>query len=709
MSDAAEQAPVASETESPPGPAEDQRQREQEPAGRDKPLGDEDDRVGEGRGHDEQIVSPLVSARNFFDRSHIIVEGNFVAGGEALMVPIADVTRQVSKIATQFVAPGCFEALLQAVSDARVVALSGASCGKRTAAEVALQRAGHDPILQLPAGIPVRDLVDGIERAVRKSGRAGIVIDSVDPETLVKLTGFEARRLRNVLGGDAAVVLTVHAHSALPLTAIDVPVVECLAPDLRQVIANADADENVRARALQALDLLDRELVSPGAALALLRAAKEPLSAEDLARAFAGQATENVLTDWLSNERRVEDVAALVAGAVLFATPISTVDEAAERLGELFAGESTEAQDGPRMFKVAGRGWPADVLALARARLATHFGRQEAEVVEVRSPHRREGILGCLWRQLGPDFRAPLCRWLRELADHHSAQVRRDAAIAAGILFVEDPVVAEAELLRPWALDERPSRRACAAIALGVPVAVGSDPTSARALARAWGASPSIRLCHVAVLAYGGLLGAWDAASAAAAQLWRIGTEKPVLERSANISLAELVAAGGLAGLARATVLGILRAQASLQPPSRRVYRVLPLIVESLLADGAAAADSLTALLDEEPESLRALAGLLAQAFDHAGGYQSAVAALDALLEAVAESRVEESAAFRIIEATLAAAAGETDELRDQIERPLWAHARKRGAVAYAAQSMLTGLFHHEKERSWITSTTTPR
>lgn len=707
MSDAAEQAPTEPEAESADGQAEDQR-RGRDAAG-DRPLDDEDELAGSGLGHDEQIVSQVVSGRTVFTNPHIIVEGNFLAGGENLMVPIADVTQPVREIAARFVAPGCFDELLKAISETRVVALSGASCGKRTAAEVALQRAGHDPILQLPAGIPVRDLVDGIERAVRKNAGAGIVIDSIDPETLVKLTGFEARRMGDVLGAHAAVVLTVHAHSALPIASIDVPVVECLAPDLRQVIANAEADEAVRTRALKALDLLDAELVSPGAALALLQAAKETLSCEELAQAFAGQTTEKALTDWLSDARPAEHVAALVAGAILFATPISVVDDAAERLSELFARESTEASEGPRTFGVASRGWPADVLALARGRLTTHFGRQEAEVVEVRLPHSRERILGCLWRQLGPDFRAPLCVWLRELADHRSAQVRRDAAIAAGILFTEDPVAAEAELLRPWALDERFARRVCAAIALGVPVAVGRDPTSARALARAWAASSNRYLCHVAVLAYGGLLGAWDAASAAPAQLWRIGAEQPALERSANLSLAALVAAGGPAGVVRATVLGILQAQASLRPPSRRAYRVLPLILKSLLADNSAASDSLKALLDEEAESLRALGALLAQAFDYAAGYQSAVAALDVLLEAIAESRVEERAAFRIMEETLGAAPGDAEELRAQIERPLWAHARKRGAMASAAQSMLTRLFHHEKERSWISSTTTPR
>lgn len=656
------------------------------------------------RGHDSDIVSDAVKGRTVFHNSTLHIGGDFNAGGgtdRGVMLPIADVTGAVEDHEARFVEPGSFERLIECVQSERVVLLIGVGCGKRTAAEAALLRTGHTPVLQLPADVPARGLVDGIKRACAKEPRAGVVIESVDPEMLAALAGFELRRLKSALPAGACVVLTTGSRRAeLPSTGIGAPIVECAAPDLGEVIARASAGgvrEEVVSLALGAMALLDGQVGSPETALALLDvAAREAsLSPAEVAGVFAGTATAETLNGWLATGQSAEHVASLTAGAALEGAVIGEVDDAAARLAKLLAGETEEdasAPKTPKAFKVANRGWPADVLTVTRRPLSTHFGRHETEVVEVRSPHTREQIISHLWESLGSDYRGPFARWLRELPAAGGEQLGFGAAVTAGIIFARDPITAETELLRRWALDDELYLHACAGLALGVPVAIGADPAAARALVRAWGSSDNLCLRHVAVLAYGGLLGAWDPGSAAPSHLWRIAAETPALRRSADISLAALTAAGASASRARATVLGVLCAQAALRRPPVRAFELLPLIVEHLTARETVARESLTALLGEqERDSLTALTGLLAQALLMAQGYESGCAVLQRLLEAMAESRVDEETVCLLIDMAIEAVPEpeRASSLRAQLRRPLLAHARGRGPVAEAAQTVL--------------------
>jgi hypothetical protein len=401
----------------------------------------------------------------------------------------------------------------------------------------------------------------------------------------------------------------------------------------------------------------------------------------------SGQST--ALDEWVAARPTAEHVASLTAAAVLDGVPSTDVEAEAERLEELLEGD-VESSGEPRRFGTTSRGWPAGVVGVGRHVFSTHFGRQETEVIQICPPHRRDRVVQYLWDNLGGEFRGPCLDWLRTLPEHGSDRVTSGAAITAGALFIAEPMIAERELLRSWALDGRRSQLACAGLALGVPVALGADPTPSRTLAHTWVTSQNRCFQRVAIDAYGGLLGAWDSGSAAPVHLWRVGVKTPELRHVADVSLAWLVAAGGDAGRARATVISLLAAEAEQKPDPRRSYELLPLVVGRLAGGRRDARESFAALLaGAERESLVKLVGLLAQAFDSPMGHASARAALGVLLDALAANRIDRGAVNRLIrEMKAAARPGRRSALGSQIERALNAARRADGSRSAVADSV---------------------
>jgi len=96
-----------------------------------------------------------------------------------------------------------------------------------------------------------------------------------------------------------------------------------------------------------------------------------------------------------------------------------------------------------------------------------------------------------------------------------------------------------------------------------------------------------------------------------------------------------------------------------------------------------------------ENESFLALARLLAHAFAAPSGYASAQGSVELLLRAMADGRLEQSAASRIVCETRVVAPGDNalDTLDAQLERALWANARRRIVTADAAKSILNEFF----------------
>ncbi len=645
--------------------------------------------VAEGRGPDEdgpeiddiaeELEHDLAASQRAIDRN-LFTRNDFHFYGQSLrdhygQVP-TDISARVDAESKSFVKPKSFDAVLRALQREGIAVLTGVGCGNRVAAGAALKAANHEPVFELSAGEGVADLVSGVQRVRKEHDRAGILICDLDPEVRLPL-----RRLRAALDAGSAAVFTARVEPTAAW-AREVPAIAGVRPDLESVVRSTagigDYDDGALERALQALDLLD-EGASPGMAIELLRlAADSTASGEKLVAGVAGRSP--ALEEWLEERPTADCVGSTAAAASLDGVPTAEFESTAAELVEALRGDAEPATEEKR-FGPGGPGWPPSVIGLERRPIPTHFGRQDTEVVTIRPPHRRETVISFLWRNLGQDFRRPYLAWLRDLPEH-GARVRRAAAIAAGVLFIEDPVAAEQELIRPWALDGRPWQRDQAGIALGVPAASDADPQAARTLVRSWSTNASPNLRRVAVVAYGGPLGLWDPHAAAAVQLWRMATEHPELGGLADRSLVSLALGGSDARRARAEVIGMLLAAAEIKTMSRHAYSLLPPLLGRLTGGRELAQGSLAGLAGREEEaSMCNLAALLARAFDAPTGRQSANAAMQTVLGAAAAGTIDRAFVERLIREMKAAARhrGRLPQLGSQIERAIKSEIRRAG------------------------------
>ena len=205
-----------------------------------------------------------------------------------------------------------------------------------------------------------------------------------------------------------------------------------------------------------------------------------------------------------------------------------------------------------------------------------------------------------------------------------------------GVLFAIDPIVIEGRVLRTWLHHSDPAVQRCAGLALGAPIAIGADSAGARKLAHAWATSDSRQLRRAAIAAYGGLLGAWDTASAAPLKLFLIGQLSDQLRVEADLAMASLIVSGTDAVAARSTVITYLRLAAETPSSRNRAFGCLPPIVRSLNWPSSVCAESFVALR-EEKENWTGLIGLLGTALVSAAGIEAGQRSLGLFVRAAAD------------------------------------------------------------------------
>ena len=651
-----------------------------------------EDLLGEVDALDRELaISVAARDGNSFGANTFNVTGDFIvgAGERRSILPVVDVTAVVTDPPHAHIEPPGFSDLGQMLRHERLVALTGHGAGKRTAALMVMNDLGLRPLLQVPGDIPVDDLADGIGRLCRKHPTAGILIDAIDVELLGRLAGFKLTQVKAALGATAALVLTTDGRTT-GLTALSV--FECSPPDAtalaEAIVHGRGLGDDVLLRSHEALTILS-EPISPSIVFATVEAACDPeRTAEAIAHVVLW--SPDVLNQWLAQQRTAGELASMAAAASLEGVPTDEAELETGRLSESL--EPSGDTEGAKRFRARNQTWPAGVIDVETRAFGSHFGRQEVEVLSFCPPHTRERIIAHLWRQLGSDFRRPYLAWLADLVNSPSPRIRSAAAITAGALFMTEPLMTERELLRPWALAEAASVRRCAGMSLGVPAALGGQPAPARMLANAWATGDNLRFRYCAVVAYGGLLGAWDPSSAAALHLWRLGDETPPLRADADSALAGLTSAGAEATRARASVFELLAAASEFRDARRRVHGVLPLVMSAVTAPHQLAQVSLAALLGEQESRIfQSFAELLALAFDSASGFQSARAATRVLLAAMTESRVEPEAGRQIFAAVRDAAArrGRMDAFGSALGRVLRGEARRDSPLRDAANTVL--------------------
>lgn len=668
------------ESSEPPSPEPEPDQEQ------DVPEEEEDDALEAG-----YVASRQVIERNGYFGNMIVVGGDFVGSVDRerhSAVPVLDITAHVDEIEGEFVEPTCFEPTLEAIGEHKVALLFGNGCGNRMTASIALRRSGRKPILELPGALSPAALVDAVTAACREKG-TGVLIDSIEPETLSGFTAFQLRHLREQLPDDAAVVLTTRTRRASPL-GDDIPAIEGAPPDAAAIIdlvaRRREIGDDARARAQEARRLLP-EGIGPAVASELVALAEGVETPEELAALIDGRS--QALDEWLEREPEAKSVAALAAAATLNELPSSDFDAACAHLAPLLRGE-VEPRSEPVTFGSREESWPVGLAAHRRGTVPTYFGWQETEVVEILSPHQADSVIRYLWNHLDGDFRRPFLQWLRELPFNAGARLAFAAARTAGVLFTVDPVAIERELLRPWALDGRDGIRSGVALALGMPAVIGTDLTGSRRLLRQWSNSRSANLRKAAIAGYGGPLGIWDPSAAAVSNLWSAGWDQPELVELADRSLAALFCGGRGAARARYTATEFLLERAN-SKDAARAYSVLPLVLQQLTAGNRMARESFQALLSaEEISTCEGLMTLLAMAFDNREGRDGAKATVVNLLAAGAAGRITHSEIERLIRLAKDAARqrGRLPQLGQLLKQTLKNEERARGSTREMARSV---------------------
>jgi len=133
----------------------------------------------------EILIRREVAERNIYHGS-ISVAGDFYGSSDGPapnLVSWMDITAAVADAKPSFVKPTHFAELRRKLAEEHVVLLTGGGCGNRTTAGAALHAAEHRPILEL-AGVSARSLIDRIERICREHSKVGVLIESVDADTL---------------------------------------------------------------------------------------------------------------------------------------------------------------------------------------------------------------------------------------------------------------------------------------------------------------------------------------------------------------------------------------------------------------------------------------------------------------------------------------------------------------------------------------------
>lgn len=591
-------------------------------------------------GRHSWVVGAVRAQASFVGTTHIgsVVIGSDRNDRQHVPVPLTDLAALHAD--APFVPPPGYEELKKVLRGQRVVVCHGPDgCGKELAVTRALQEVGEEVIHLLPVSLDVSLTRRVIEVAAAAGG--AYVLPGLDEKALHALAGIAGQSIQELAREGHVKVVVVTA--ATPGTAVrrNFAVASLDYPDAAQVLDSYCTDRAMAPEARQlasdAITMLGPP-VGPVVITAVLdQAANSKQSAEELAGTFSGALTANAVQSWVTG-RLPAEIAMLVAGASLPGVSVVVAQEQALKLRDMLT--AGQPDNGTLSDAAQPAVWPAGLLRTRTFQLNTHFGRQPLDVIDIAAPHQPHGVIQAAWRSLGAGFHGAYCDWLAGLPGIR--QLRWHAAYTAGVLFAIDPVIIEGRVLRTWLHSRDPAVQRCAGLALGAPIAIGADSTGARKLAHAWATNNSREMRRAAVAAYGGLLGAWDTASAAPLKLFLIGqvTPDPGLRGEADLAMARLVVAGADSVAARSTVIAYLRMAAETSSTRDRAYGCLPLIIRLLNAPSSVCAESFAALREEE-ENWTVLIGLLGSALVSGVGREAGQLSLGLFVRAAADGALE--------------------------------------------------------------------
>lgn len=398
---------------------------------------------------------------------------------------------------------------------ARVVVLQGpAGVGKGTAG-LSLLGLEHE-VLSIDPSLTAKDLTAFSERLPYENRR--YLLEALSPIAARQLTDFVLRSVsRDLHDANSYLVITVDEQTAISPEAAGYVVTWSDRPDTAAVLRNHLAyylpDGDVGAIE----QYIDMSQVCAGLASQATRAIGE--AARTIAAGYAAsQPVESLLEElgfgarpraqeWFTSDRSTDELAFLLAIAVLGGAPYYSVTRHARRLEHLIAQRSrisltTRPLDPlrPRSGRLSSA-----MAVLEPGYVGTEYGQSPAETVRLESRWLVQAVLDVTWQEY--DLIADsLLDWLQELGDDPDPGIRLRAAAAAGWLSQYDFATVRWRLFVPWARGSSEAART-AADALGQAAWLESTAPLALAVLSAWAWQDDYDLWWTAAVAYGGEVG----------------------------------------------------------------------------------------------------------------------------------------------------------------------------------------------------------
>lgn len=459
----------------------------------------------------------------------------------------------VEAVRNLFVRPADWDDVCARTSDRAVVILTGsAGWGKQGAAIRLLLATPARQLLQLDEDIEFSQLAtqiqDGIDDYAGHDVSVGFLLDR--PKRIRTLTGSALQRVEEVLRrAGAQLVLTIGSDVSQPDPDLSRFVVDLRGgPDLTRVVASYLArdigdDQSVARldepaiRQFVAENLADDPSCSKAVALAAELATEHRRCADEGCEFDLGRVEKNLSRRgaldherWFAGLPDTRSRCLAISLAVLSGLSYESVAGGARALLARFRSAALSqlvtssgddiAPEGMRPFLVGRREWLQMLRARAEpAEVRGTYGTSRSMIVEFEDAGLAKKVLEHAWS--GFDVQDNLLRWLCDLAEDESEQVRIHAGLALGQLAVWSFEYLCASVLAPWATSsiDEPLRRAAVAYALHR--VVRSEPRLRRQvqlLVAGWYASREYPYGQAtAARAYGLALGAIDPLAAIAA------------------------------------------------------------------------------------------------------------------------------------------------------------------------------------------------
>jgi hypothetical protein len=399
----------------------------------------------------------------------------------------------------------------------RFVVLHGPpGVGKGTAA---LSLLGFDAeVHSIDPSITVRELSD-FKHCFPVAAQKRYVVESLYPATAERINRFVVRAITRALSDEQTfLVLTVDDRVPIStdISAYVVPWRERPEPyrALRSHLAYYLTQDDVAT----VEERFDLEHLEAGLSDRAIHAVDDVARA--VAKAFSeGHPLESVMVEtgfgiderveaWFREKRTLDEVAFLVAAAVLGGCSYTTVSRHASRLEEFIAqrGRIDLSKKALRVTRPRSERLKNSMAIIEPGFVNTEFGRSPSETVRLENRWLVQAVLERVWRQYDLVADA-LLDWLFESGADRDPGVRIRAASAVGWLSQFDFATVRSRLLVPWALGTTMQARAVAD-ALGTAVWFDTAAPLVLALLNHWGSMrENYDLWWTAAAAYGGDVG----------------------------------------------------------------------------------------------------------------------------------------------------------------------------------------------------------